>query len=57
MILDIADLVSELDYNGSFINVLDLDQRLQTINMKIYNIANFKIDKNIAYFDVRKGVV
>jgi hypothetical protein len=25
--------------------------------MKIYNIANFKIDKNIVYFDIRKGVI
>jgi hypothetical protein len=25
--------------------------------MKVYNIANFKIDKNIAYFDIRKKTI
>jgi hypothetical protein len=54
---DIADLVSELDYNESLINISGLDQRLQNINIKTYNAANFKIDKNITYFDIRKGAV
>jgi hypothetical protein len=54
MIPDIADFVSELGYNGSLINVPDFDQRSQAINMKAYNAANFKINKNIACFDIRK---
>jgi hypothetical protein len=54
MVPDIADLVLKLGYNEFLINVPNLDQRSQTINVKTYNAANFKIDKNIAYFDIRK---
>ncbi len=57
MIPNIADLVSELDYNGFLINVPGFNQRPQAINIKIHNTANLRIDKNIVYLDIRKGAV